>query len=149
VVVLAVALIVVAVAGVFAIAATTIGREAHRLDAVAPRTVYNLDDAIAYVADALPLDSQARLTHDDVEQLLRWHMAQLHGEGLQPSSPFDQVQDIDRPVVVEEAGTAGYLIGRAEAEGLDVEDVDVVRVVEAHLEYFDAIGAVGPEAPEV
>ena len=47
---------------VFAIAAGTIGREAHRLDAVAPRAVYQLDEAVDFVADRLPPASQARLT---------------------------------------------------------------------------------------
>ena len=130
----------------FAIAAAVIGRESHRLDAVAPRAVYDLDEAVEYVADHLPRGSQARLTHDEVRQLLRWHMDPLREEGLQPPVADDHVQDIDEPVVVEEAGAAGYLIGRAEAAGLEVDDVDVVQVVDAHLAYLDAIGAVGPPA---
>ena len=41
----------------------------------------------------------------------------------------------------------GYLIGEAERDGVDlVDDVDAVAVVEAHLAYLDAIGAVGPPA---
>jgi hypothetical protein len=28
-----------------------------------------------------------------------------------------------------------------------LDDVDAVHVVEAHLAYFEAIGAVGPQAP--
>ncbi len=51
-------------------------------------------------------------------------------------------------MVVEETDAAGYLIGQVEAAGLDVDDVDVVNVVDAHLAYFDAIGAVGPPAAE-
>jgi hypothetical protein len=31
---------------------------------------------------------------------------------------------------------------------MDVTDVDVVNVVDAHLAYFDAIGAVGPPATD-
>ena len=30
---------------------------------------------------------------------------------------------------------------------VDGDDVDIVEVVDAHLSYFDAIGAVGPTAP--
>lgn len=145
-VIVAVVLVVVAVVAVFAIAAGVIGREAHRLDAVAPRAVYDLDEAVEFVADHLPPDSQARLTHDDVRQLLRMHMRRLHDKGLQPPTVVDKVQDIDEPVVVEETTDAGYLIGRAEAMGLAVDDVDVVQVVDVHLAYFEAIGAVGPPA---
>lgn len=144
----ALVLLVVAGIGVFAIAAVVIGRESHRLDAVSPRALYVLEEATDYVADHVPEASQARLTHDEVRELLRWHMEQLRSEGLQPPVADDHVQDIDELVVVEEAGAAGYLIGRAEATGLDVEDVDVVEVVEAHLAYLDAIGAVGPPADD-
>ena len=144
--VLAIVLVVVAAVLVFTIAAVVIGRESHRLDALAPKAVYVLEDATDYVAEHLPEASQARLSHDDVRQLLRWHMDQLRSEGLQPPAADDHVQDIDDLVVVEEAGAAGYLIGRAEAAGLAVEDVDVVEVVDAHLAYLDAIGAVGPPA---
>jgi hypothetical protein len=144
--VLAVVILVLAGAAVFAIAAVTIGREARRLDAVAPRVIYDIEDAVEYVADHLPPDSQARLTHDEVRELLRLHMGELHEHGLQPPDAFDERQTIAEPVIVEETDAAGYLIGQAEAKGMHVEDVDVVRVVQAHLAYFDAIGAVGPPA---
>jgi hypothetical protein len=144
--VVVIVLLVVAAVAVFAIAAAVVGRESHRLDAVAPRAVYVLEDAVAYVADHVPPESQARLTHDEVEHLLVLHMAQLRAKGLQPPVAVDHVQDIATPVVVEETGAVGYLIGQAEIEGLRVDDVDVVNVVEAHLAYFDANGAVGPPA---
>lgn len=145
---LVVLLVVLGAVAVFAIAAAVVGREARRLDAVAPRATYILDEAVDYVADHLPPESQARLTHDEVRQLLRLHMLQLRDKGLQPPVAVDHVQDIAEPVVVEEVDAAGYLIGRAEAAGLDVADEDVVLVVEAHLQYFEAIGAVGPEADD-
>jgi hypothetical protein len=138
-------ILAVGAVAVFAIAAVVIGREAHRLDAVAPRATYVLDDAVDYVADHLPPESQARLTHDEVRRLLQLHMAQLRRYGLQPPAAVDQVQGIDR-VVVEETDAAGYLMGQVDAAGMDVDDVDVVNVVDAHLAYFDMIGAVGPPA---
>ena len=141
-------LIVLAAIAVFAIAAAVIGREAHRLDAVAPRAVYELEEAVAYVADAVPPTAQARLTHDDVRSLLRMHLRLLHEKGLQPTVAEDQVQDIAEPVVLDDTGLVGFLIGRAEQAGLDVDDADVAWVVDAHLAYLDAIGAVGPQASD-
>lgn len=133
---------------VFAIAAGTIGREAHRLDAVAPRAVYQLDEAVDFVADRLPPASQARLTPAEVEQLLVAHLRWLHEQGLQPDRPADQRQEIDRQVLITEDALVAYLLGEAADLGVDLlDDVDAVNVVEAHLAYFDAIGAVGPQAP--
>src|SRR5436190_12962164 len=92
---------VAAVLLTFAIAAGTIGREAHRLDAVAPRAVYNLDEAVDFVSDRLPPESQARLTPTEVEALLLAHLRWLHEQGLQPDKAVDHRQDItDRRVVI-------------------------------------------------
>ncbi len=132
---------------VFAIAAGVVGREAHRLDAVAPRSVYIPEEALEFVAEYLPPETQARLRPDELEQLLTFHMRWLHSKGLQPSNVIDRRQDISTPVVIAEDSVAGYLLGQAEHAGIEVmDDVDVVNVVDAHLAYFEAIGAVGPAA---
>ena len=143
--VLVVASIIAAVL-VFAIAAVTIGREARRLDSVAPRAVYELEQATAFVADRLPGDTQARLTYTELRKLLVFHMRWLHDKGLQPSGVVDRRQDIVDEVVIDEQTLAAFLLGAAEKNRIEIlEDVDVVHVVKAHLEYFDAIGAVGPQ----
>jgi hypothetical protein len=132
----------------FAIAAGTIGREAHRLDAVAPRAVYQLDEAVDFVSDRLPPGSQARLTPAEVEALLVAHLGWLHEQGLQPDKPVDQRQGMTEQVVVSEDALVAYLLGAAEEAGVELlDDVDAVNVVDAHLAYLDAIGAVGPQAP--
>ena len=129
-------------------AAVVVGREAHRLDAVAPRAVYMPDEAVDFVCDRLPEVSQARLTPGEVEQLLTFHMQWLHAQGLQPDKVVDQRQAIDEQVVVTEDVLTAYLLGEADRNGVDLlDDVDAVNVVEAHLAYFEAIGAVGPQAP--
>jgi hypothetical protein len=140
--------VVIAVVIVFVMAAVVVGREAHRLDAVAPRAVYMPDEAIDFVCDRLPEESQARLTPGEVEQLLTFHMQWLHAQGLQPDKVVDQRQAIDEQVVVTEDALTAYLLGEADRNGVDLlDDVDAVNVVEAHLAYFEAIGAVGPQAP--
>ena len=132
---------------VFVIAAVSIGREAHRLDAVAPRAVYMLDDAVAFVAARLPAESQARLTFDEVQQLLVAHLRWLHAKGLQPRDVIDRPQDIDDELVVSEDTITAWLLGEAERLQIELlDDVDAVRVVQAHLAYFEEIGAVGPRA---
>ena len=132
---------------VFVIAAVTVGREARRLDSVAPRVVYRIDEALDYVAGRLPADTQARVTFDEVELMLREHLNWLGDRRLQAVDVVDRAQDIDEPVVVDEDTLTAHLLARATARGVEIlGDVDVVRVVEAHLAYLDAIGAVGPHA---
>lgn len=131
----------------FAIAAGSIGRESKRLDSFAPRVVYSLDEAIDFVADRIPAVSQSRLTPEDVDTLLRAHMRWLHAHGLQPDQVNQARQSIDEQVVLTDLESVAYLL--AEADRLEMEildDVDVANVVNAHLDYLDLIGAVGPEA---
>lgn len=140
--------VIVAAVLVFVIAAGTIGREAHRLDAIAPRAVYELDEAVDFVADRLPAQSQARLTPAEVEALLVAHLRWLHANGLQPDRVVDARQSIDENLIVSEDALIAHLLATAEEAEVELlDDVDAVNVVAAHLEYFAAIGAVGPQAP--
>lgn len=142
--------IVVSAVVVFVIAAVTVGREARRLDSISPRAVYEIEQAVEFVGDRLPVETQARLTPEELEQLLLLHLRWLHAKGLQPDKAVDHRQDIDDPVVVTADSVTAYLLGEADALGIEVlDDVDVVHVTDAHLAYFAAIGAVGPTADDV
>ena len=139
--------VALAAVATFVIAAVVVGREAHRLDAVSPRSVYLIDEVVEFVAEYLPQETQARLTPEELEQLLTMHMRWLHAKGLQPSNVIDRRQDIGTLVVVGEDELTAYLLGAAEEQGIEIiDDIDVVNVVDAHLAYFEAIGAVGPKA---
>ena len=132
---------------VFVIAAIVIGREAHRLDALAPRVIYDIDEATTFVADRLPSDSQARLTYAELRKMLVLHMGWLHSKGLQPQDVTDLRQNITESVVFGEETLTAFLMGEAMEARIEVlDDVDIVHVVRAHLDYFEAIGAVGPSA---
>ena len=131
--VLIVASIIAAVL-VFAIAAVIIGREARRLDGVAPRAVYELEQATQFVADNLPSETQARLTFAELRKLLVFHMRWLHDKGLQPAGVVDRQQDIVDEVVIDEQSLTAYLLDAAEKNNIEIlDDVDAVYVVKAHL----------------
>jgi hypothetical protein len=134
---------------VFAIAAVIIGREARRLDSMAPRAVYELEQATQFVADNLPSETQARLTFAELRKLLVFHMRWLHDKGLQPAGVVDRQQDIVDEVVIDEQSLTAYLLDAAEKNNIEIlDDVDAVYVVKAHLKYFDAIGAIGPQSTD-
>jgi len=138
---------IIAAALAFAIAAVIIGREARRLDSVAPRAVYELEQATQFVADNLPSETQARLTFAELRKLLVFHMRWLHNKGLQPAGVVDRRQDIVDEVVIDEQTLTAYLLDAAEKNNIEIlDDVDAVYVVKAHLKYFDAIGAIGPQS---
>ena len=133
-----------AVAIVFAIAAVVIGREARRLDAVPPQPTFDLDEAVRWVADNLPFEVSAVLSHADVRQIIDWNLEYFRLKGV---SGNGHSADSVGPVVVGGAETVDYVLARAEALGSPYTAVQVHAVLDAQLTYLEAIGAIGPEAP--
>lgn len=140
--------VVLAALLVFAIAAATVGREAFRLGHQPPPTIFDLDEAVAQVADALPFDVQGRLTYDEVRELILAELDHLESRGVL-AAPGDEValQDGGTPdVVVADDDAVAVVLGRAEELAMDVTDEDVFQVIAALLGYLAEIGAVGPPA---
>ena len=80
--------------------------------------------------------------------LLVAHLRWMHEHGLQPDRAVDARQGGADDVVVSDDALVAHLLAVVDESGVDLlDDVDAVNVVEAHLRYFDAIGAVGPQAP--
>jgi hypothetical protein len=136
---------VLVVVVVFVIAAVVIGREARRLGAVPPRPVFDLDEAVEFVADHLPFEVSAQLSHDDVRQLLRWHLDYFRTRGVTGNG--DSTSAPTGPVVMGGAETVEYVLERAGQAGLEVTASQVHAVVEAQLLYLRSIGAVQSYEP--
>jgi hypothetical protein len=134
--------VVLAALAVFAVAAGTVGREAFRLGHQPPATIFDVDEAVHYVADDLPEEAQARITYEEVRELVLAELDHLRDEGVfaLPGEEPDPKGDGD--VVVSEDETVAVLLG----EGLDVTDEDVVLVVDGLHRYLEEIGAIGPQA---
>lgn len=147
---------------IFAIAAVTVGRATFTGARTARQAVFDLDEAVDYVADRLPFELQARLSHDDVRDLLGWYLDELEAkrvayerdeERLPDPATADEA-DPDEPapddgldeIVVDEDRVAATVIGRAEKAQLDVTDVDVLLVLGECEAYLRAIGAIGGPA---
>ena len=142
--------VVVSALSVFVIAAVVVGREAQRLDMVAPRVIYDIDRAAEFVARALPQSTQTRLTMEEVRQLLLAHLSWMNERELMPLDVTDRIQNIETPVVVDENTLTAFLLKEAARRGVEIlDDVDVAYVADAHLAYFAAIGAVGPQAEQI
>ncbi|HSS09645.1 MAG TPA: hypothetical protein VLL25_07165 [Acidimicrobiales bacterium] len=134
----------IVVAVVFAIAAVVIGREARRLDAVPPRPVFDMDEAVAWVADHLPFDVSAVLSHADVRKIIDWNLEYFRSKGV---SGNGSTPHLEGPVVVGGAETVDFVLARAQQVGTPYTAAQVHAVLDAQMTYLEAIGAIGPEAP--
>jgi hypothetical protein len=136
---------------VFAIAAAAVGREAFRLGTAPPRAVVDLEAAVEYVGDAVPFEVSASLSSDDVRALLRLHLLYFDAKGI----PTDVDAAVaGAPVVVGDDEARRWVLERATAAGVEATPAEVDAVLDAHLAYLVAIGAVGtpvdgPDEPPV
>ena len=134
---------VIALAVVFLIAAAVIGREARRLDAAPPKVVFDIDEATEWVANHLPYAVSAVLSYGDVKQILEWNLEFLRARGLAMTA--DQ-PGAEQSVVVGPEEVADFVLDRARASDSPYSEEQVTAVLDAQFGYFDAIGAIGPEA---
>jgi hypothetical protein len=142
---MAVVFAVLVLALVFGIAAAVIGREARRLDAVPPNPVFDLNEAVSWVAEHLPFEVSAVLSHDDVRQIIDWNLEYFRTKGVSGNGHSAHTEG---PVVVGGAETVDYVLHRAEAVGSPYTAAQVHAVLDAQMTYLEAIGAIGPEAPD-
>ena len=131
---------------VFVIAAVVIGRETTRLRGEAPRPVFDLDEAVEWVANHLPADVTAELSHDDVRQILRWNLEFFRtkgvtGNGKSPEQPAENI-------VVAGGETVDHVLRRSAEVGAEYTAPQVHAVLDAQMAYLQAIGALGPANPD-
>lgn len=130
---------------VVVIGLVVLGRETARLSDVARPAVFDMTEAIDFIADRLPADTQARISHDDV----RWIL--LADADLIEDATAEQLEEVaaeleEQRQVVDEDAAVARILDLADGSGRDLADEDIVAVLDARLAYLEAIGAIGPEA---
>lgn len=131
-----------------------VGGETARLATVARPAVFDLGEAVDFIADRLPPEAQARLSHDDVRWVLLADADLLEASTAGPPErrypwsrrPTPPPDDAGAEAVVEDVAAVARILALADTSGRDLEDEDVVAVLDGRLAYLEAIGAVGPEA---
>jgi hypothetical protein len=139
--------ILLAVVIVVAIALVAVGAVTGRLAGEPATSVYDMDEAVQFVADRLADDVTASLSYDDVRAVLGWHLDYLEAKGVAGRSDHDLETLPSGPIVTADDEGVAYVLGRATDAGLDIDDVAVVEVLDGEQAYLLAIGAVGAEVP--
>jgi hypothetical protein len=142
---MAVLIIVVLVVLILVIGVVAVGAVVNRLAVEAPVSVFDEDEAVDWIADRLPFEVAAQVSHDDVRTLVLWHLEYFESEGVATETQFADAPD---GVVVAEDDSLAYVLGKASEAGLDIDDVQVVAVLETERDYLEAIGAIGPRVAE-
>src|SRR3954451_3149763 len=133
-----------ALAAVFIIAAVVIGRESKRLGNVAPRPVFDFEEAVEWVCRHVTDEVAAELTPEDVRQIINWHLEYFRLKGV---SSNGHGASSDGPVVVGGAETVDFVLMKAQSAGFAYTPAQVHAVLDAQMTYLEAIGAIGPVDP--
>jgi hypothetical protein len=128
---------------VFVVAAVSIGVVSGSLAQRPRRSVYDLEEAVDFVADRLPDELTAEISYDDVRSVLLFHCDYLAAKGVASERTADDIGTA--LVVVPDDEPTAYVLGRVSDAGLALRDEDVVTILDAELAYYEAIGAIGPQ----
>ena len=104
-------LVVIGVVVVLAIAVLAVGTVVARLGPEPARQVFEHDEALAFVVEALPAELTAQLSFEDVGRILRLHLDFLHRQGVARSG--GDLPAGEEAVVVEASEGVAYVLRRA------------------------------------
>jgi hypothetical protein len=133
--------VAVVVAGVIIVVVglLAVGQVTQRLGPEPERQVFAGDEALSFVAEALPSEVTAVLSYEEVQRIMRLHLDYLHHRGVSRSGG-DLASD-DDPVVISPEDAVDGIVERGASSAFHPERDHVHEVVLAHLAYFEAIGA--------
>lgn len=130
----------------FVIAAVSIGGVTARLAQRPRASVYDLEEAVDWVADDLPDEVTAEVSYDDVRAVLIWYVDYLTTKGV---ATYRTAAEIDGDVVVvPDDERLGWILGRLDetedgAPGSGLTDDQVLAILASNSSYEASIGAIG------
>ena len=124
---------------VVAIGLITVGRITAQLERSDSLAVFDLEEANGWIAENLGYEARATLSFDEVEQVQRWHLNFLHGQGLELDG--SEIETSDDDVFIHEDDGLAYVLGQIESSELDIAPEHAVDVVDTQMRYLVEIGA--------
>lgn len=133
---------------VFVVAAVSIGVVSGSLARRPRRSVYDLEEAVDFVADRLPDELTATVSYDEVRAVLSFHCDYLFKKGVASGRTADDIGAA--MVVVPDDEPTAFVLGKVTEAGLELSDEEVVAILDAEMGYYEAIGVIGPrlEGPD-
>lgn len=133
---------------ILAVAGYAVSRSSARLARTEGVSVFDLKQAVAWVAGSLP--EGVEVSEETIGRLLLLQVDYLRACGVATFGNVDRVA-VDAAeelgaVTLDEDDMAATVLGLAWDEGLDVDELDVVVVLDANNGYLRSIGAIGEQS---
>jgi hypothetical protein len=128
---------------VIAIALVAVGGGVAKTVRMPKQIVYDVQESIDFCAEALPDEVTATLSYDDLRRILRLHLEWIQAYHFTPEG------DPEGPIVFNDDDALAYVMERAAVTRLPISADHARQVLDAHLAYFQFMGAVHVERPEI
>ncbi len=133
---------------VVAVARYTVTAVSARLANTEAVAVYDLSAATEFVRRGLPAEIGQRAGPETVALLLAWHLDYFRRRGVAAFGEADTMATgaARAPRRSEPDEALDSLLRRAAAEGIELDALDAVVILELNTQYLASIGAVGEQA---
>ena len=137
-----------------AIALVAVGSAVRRLEDTPLPAVLEVDDAVDWIADRLPVEAAGQLSRDDVVSVVGWYLevfdeaglATEHGQELGDRALGDEASEGDQRVAPLD-GALEHVVARGLQQSDPLDAVSVAMVADLLGTYLVEMGAFGPAAP--
>lgn len=126
----------------FLIATVSIGMVTGSLARRPRRSVYDIEEAVEFVADLLPQDVASVVSYEEVRAVLLFHCDYLAEKGVASLATADDMGSA--LVVVPDDEPVAYVLGKVSESELQLSDEQVLQILDSESDYYRAIGAFGP-----
>ena len=116
-------------------------------------SVFDIEEAADFVAERLPPEIDERLDRPMVISIIGWQLEYLRAHGLATFGGVDELAEEapeagKGPVVADEDELVDYVLAQALANGVELDALEAVVVLDLTAQYLEAIGAIGPMVEE-
>ncbi len=130
---------------VIIVAFVAVGMAVGRMENETVPNIYRLPDAVDFVAERLPTEVAARVSYDDVRQILTWHLDWFNEIGLAAGAELgDSAVTIGDTTTADLDAAIDAIVAHSVDMSIAIEPVDIVVILDLQSQYLDQIGAVSP-----
>lgn len=127
---------------VVVIALVAVGGGVAKTAAMPRQIVYDVQESIDFCAEALPDTVTAEISYDDLRRALRLHLEWIQAHHFTPEG------DPEGPILFAGDDAVAYVMERAAVTRLSITADQARAIIDAHLAYFQFMGAIHLEEPE-
>ncbi len=117
-----------------------IGAGVEKTNNMPDQIIIDVYEAIEYCAQALPNQTTASLSYDELRKALRLHLEWLQAHHWAPEHQQDAI-------VFQTLDPLDYVLERADITGLNIHGEQAAQIIEAHMSYLESSGAIHIDDP--